>query len=404
MTENERLAFLKRHTPCYVYDERAIRERAGTLKTMLPGYDFLYSIKTNPFPPVVAAIAGCGLGADAASAGEVRISRAAGVSADDIYYSAPGKSRADIEDALNHCVLTADSVGELERINAAAMERGESVRVGLRVNPDFTMDGDRGAAGKFGVCAEDLPELSDRLSHLHHLSVVGIHVHVKSQILDAALLGRYYGRCLQLAQKIDTLPGFSIRFVNFGGGVGTVYDRTREKPLDFARLAEQAACVADENQRTLGARLLIESGRFLTCNAGAYYTSVVDVKRARGKTYVIVQGGLNGFSRPVFAHMLESLLPDGGFPAPEPLYTCKNAFSFELLTDAPQRETVDLVGNLCTAADVLAAGITLPKAEVGDLVRVSNAGSYAHALTPVQFSSHAAPVQYLLREDGSLGE
>lgn len=403
MIDSITLEFLKEHAPCYLYDQATIVQRAQTLHTTFPGFAVLMSIKANPFAPVVRLLAAHDVGADAASLEEVHIASRAGMPACDIYYSAAGKTDSELKKALGHCVLTADSAEEIRRINAICAHENTHVEIGLRVNPNFTMDADTGVTSKFGVCEEDLPRLSEALKTYAHVSIAGLHVHVKSQQLDAHTLGRYYENVFAMAKRIDTLPGFSIQFVNFGGGVGTVYDAAVEKPLEMDVLARYASRVRADNDATLHARLIIESGRYLTCDAGTYYTPVIDVKENRGKRYVIVQNGLNGFLRPVMTRTLNALLPDQTFPVPEPLYTRAHAFEFDVLNDEQTLETYDLVGNLCTAADVLLANAHMKRAHVGDLISVSKAGSYAFALTPVLFSSHPAPGQYLVTPDGLIG-
>lgn len=404
MLDQALIAFLKKNAPCYIYDQTVINAHADKLLGALPGFSVLASVKTNPFLPVMRTIADKGIGADAASAKEVEIALEAGMAREDIYYSAAGKSDEDILKTLGRCVLTADSAGEIARIEALCKNVGVTAEIGLRVNPDFTMEADKGVTSKFGVCEEALPALSKQLEAYQNVSVTGIHVHVKSQVLDADKLGKYYENVFAMAKRIDQLSGFSIKFINFGGGVGTVYDASREKPLDFQALARHAANVCAENEKTLRARLIVESGRYLSCDAGTYYTKVIDIKESRGKKYVIVQNGLNGFLRPVMTHTLNQLLPGQTFPVPEPLYTREHAFEFDVLSDETQLETYDLVGNLCTAADILLGNAHMKKARIGDFVSISKAGSYAFGLTPVLFSSHPIPGEYLRTPEGFVAE
>ncbi|MBQ2770005.1 MAG: alanine racemase [Clostridia bacterium] len=389
------MEFLRAHAPCYVYDQKMIQEHARKLLAALPGFSVIMSIKTNPFLPVVKTVAGEGIGADAASIEEVRIAARAGMQPCDIYYSAAGKTDAELREGLFRSVLTADSRGEIRRISALAKELGVHARIGIRVNPDFTMESDKGVTAKFGILEEELPELSRELAALGNVTVCGIHVHVKSQVLDAQKLGQYHLNVFHMAQRINALAGFEMEFVNFGGGIGTVYDDTVEKPLDFAVVQAYAEQVCKENADTLKARLIVESGRYLTCDAGTYYTKVIDIKENRGKKYVICQNGLNGFLRPVMTHTLNKLLPGQEFPPPEPMYTRAHAFEFDILNEETELETYDIVGNLCTAADILLGDAHMKKANVGDIVSISKAGAYAFALTPVMFSSHPAPGEYL---------
>ena len=120
-------------------------------------------------------------------------------------------------------------------------------------------------------------ESSDMLASLP-VEIRGIHVHLRSQNLSCEILGQYYENCFHLALRVKELLGCRMDYINFGGGVGIVYDEARETPLDIETLRGYAEHVAAENARTLGARLMIESGRFLTCQMGTYYLKVVDKK------------------------------------------------------------------------------------------------------------------------------
>ena len=116
---------------------------------------------------------------------------------------------------------------------------------------------------------------------------------------------------------------------------------------------------------------------------------------------MLVQNTLNGFLRPALCQMIEGFLPGRDDLSPnEPYYTSKHAFGYSILGGKEDEETVSVGGHLCTAADIIVRGIQLPRAEVGDILVVDKAGSYAYALSPVQFSGHPAPYQVMLTRDG----
>ena len=389
------LEFIKQHAPCYIYDKSVITERCRVLRSAMPEALFLYSIKTNPFLPVIETVAAEGFGADAASAGEVIKALEAGISPENIYYSSPGKTREDIEKVFGKCVIIADSLSELEMLSDYAASKGETCSAGIRINPLFTMGGESPSPSKFGIDEEILtPESLD----FPNIKITGIHIHLKSQVLDADTLCRYYENCYDLGRRINGLPGVCIEFINFGSGIGTVYDKACEKPLDCDRIALTVKKLTKQNEATLRGTLIFETGRFLVCNAGTYYTKIVDKKVSRGRTYIIVENGLNGFLRPAVAQLLKR--NTGSYPewGQEPLYTSPVQCSFSLpeRSEDGEMEIVDIAGNLCTSLDVMAEGITLPVAETGDIVAVTNAGSYGLTLSPVMFSSHRPPKEFLL--------
>ena len=391
------------NAPCYVYSHEKLAAQVGALREMFPSYDFLFSVKANPFPPVVKALTALGVGADAASAQEVLLARDCGMAKKDIFFSAAGKSDAALERAWDDCHIIADSLGEIERIGALAQKRGIIVSIGIRVNPGFSMDGGAGGTSKFGIDEEDLPQLRQMLSSLP-VEICGVHVHLRSQNLDCEILGQYYVNCFRLAQRVKEMLNCRMDYINFGGGVGIAYDISRETPLDMAALRCYADRVAEENARTLKARLMVESGRFLTCQMGTYYLKVVDRKASRGKTYVIVENCMNGLQKPAIAVMLRHAVGNATLTPQEPMFTSEYAFPITAYGSDTEMETVDIVGNLCCAQDVLAENFTGPKLSVGDLIAIGNAGAYACTLTAQRFSSHLPPKEFLISSTGEIME
>ncbi len=358
----------------------------------MPNDVLLYSIKANPFLPVVKSIASQGFGADAASANEVERASQAGILRESIYYSAPGKTMQDIEKTWGKCIIIADSFSELSLLEKSAAEKDEHILVGVRVNPNFSMSGSDAVPSKFGI---DEDKLALSAKRFPHLKIAGIHIHLRSQVLDTELLCAYYRNCYALAERIDKMYGVELSFINFGSGIGTVYDTARERPLAFEKIEQTMRELHQCNARSLNAKFVFESGRFIVCNAGTYYTRVVDRKESCGKTFIVVQNAMNGFLRPVLAELLRQNL--GKFPSEgqEPLYTSGTQCSFRILGKEANSERVDIVGNLCTSLDVMARDVILPHVEIGDILEVTNAGSYGRALSPQLFSSQEPPKEFL---------
>lgn len=393
----------QKHGSFYLYDEAGIRSAARRLRAAFPDVDFLYSIKCNPHPRVVEAVFGEGFGADAASLGEVLLSQKLGAEPGQIFYSAPGKTDEDLAQAVGRCTLIADSLGELERLEALAAGRGQTLEVGVRVNPDFSFAGETGAPSKFGIDEEQLyPFLAE--NRCPHLSVTGIHVHLKSQELSANVLSAYYGRMAALAQRVSQALGHPLEYVNMGSGIGIPYAEG-DIPLNVDTLGEAARQQLQAfRQQSPGTRVIIEVGRYAVGNHGLYVTHVVDRKVSHGKTYLILKNTLNGFLRPSLARLVCKYAGEAVPAGTEPLFTSPDAFQFRTLKQDGPRERVSLVGNLCTAADVIAEEVELPRLEAGDVVYITNAGSYAAVLSPMQFSSQEPPRELFLTREGQVLE
>lgn len=388
----------------YLYDESRIIENTTRLKRDFNSVEFLYSLKTNPAPAVVACVLAQGFGADAASLAEARMAHSLGVSADRILYSAPGKSTADLDGAIGISTLIADSVGEVLRIQEIAESKGTVAEIGIRINPDFTFSGDGGVPSKFGIDEKQALEAVLEWNQLPNVRIVGIHVHSRSQELDANVLECYYQRMLHLAGVFQETLGHALKFVNMGSGFGVPYSKW-DQPLDTAYLGGRVAELTKQfREKIPGVRIIVETGRYAVCESGCYATKVMDRKESMGTTFVVLANTLNGFIRPCIAQLVASYSNDDA-PAPsEPLFTGKDTYRITALTDETETETVTLVGNLCTATDVAAKNITMPKLKRGDVVVFSNAGSYAAVLSPIQFSSQKAPAQLFLSRDGTVSD
>lgn len=273
--------------------------------------------------------------------------------------------------------------------------------IGLRINPAFTFDGEGGAPSKFGIDEDQAREFL-RQNGCKNVQVTGIHVHLKSQELDAKVLSAYYQRIFALAETFEDLCG-GLDYINMGSGMGIPYTAA-DKPLDLDALsAAVKEEVAKYQRKHPRARVLIEVGRYVTCESGVYVTTVLDRKVSHGKTYLILKNTLNGFLRPSLAQLIARYAPEGSPPGSEPLFTAKDAFACLTLKEGQAaEETVTLVGNLCTAADIVAENIALPHLDCGDAIVITNAGSYGAVLSPMQFSTQPQPKAFFLTRTGEL--
>lgn len=379
-------------------------------------------------------------GADAASAGEVALAKECGLDRSEIYYSAPGKSNNDLKAALDDSIIIADSFGEIERLQEYAAGLEKVIRIGVRLNPAFSLRDVSGNPSKFGIDEEDFFVWAGSAADLPNVEIIGLHVHLQSQILDEDLLARYYDKMFSLAERFSRLPGIRLEFLNLGSGMGIPYSE-RESELDTSRLGEIVNRRVEAFRKEYGdVKIIIEVGRYIAGPAGIFVTKVMDKKVSRGKTYLILKNTLNGFIRPSLACLIGKYSDKGAPPGCEPLFTSLDAFRFEVLKrtergcadSGPAKdsepvkdpgaapagsgsdpvlkdsagnslEKVMLAGNLCTSADVMAEDILLPELERGDLVIVKNAGSYAAVLSPMQFSSQERPAEIFVRRE-KIGE
>lgn len=381
-------------TPLFVYDRQALRRQQQDLRDALPAsFDIHYSVKANPNQAILQTFLECGVGFEIASAGELHQALVAGCEPQHILFAGPGKTEAELAEALDAGVgeIHVESLTEARRLARLAAQRNRVAKVALRINPAAAVEGGGMRMGAkpvaFGIDEDQLDELLDMLLPEKSLDIVGLHLFVGTQILDHETLLRQYGAGVQIARHLAARIGKPLETIDFGGGWGIPY-LAHEQSLDLAALKPGLAALAAEIAAAPAlnrARLLVEPGRFLVAEAGIYVVQVTDIKISRGKKFVITDGGMH-----------HHLAASGNLGQ-----TIKRNFPVAALTKLHQTATedVEVVGPLCTPLDVLARSIQLPHLEIGDLIGVFQSGAYARAASPLGFLSHVTPPEVLV--DGS---
>lgn len=384
-----RLAARVGSTPFFAYDRALVTERVALLRRTLPERVRIgYAVKANPMPALVQHLATLVDALDVASAGELAVALDTPVPPERISFAGPGKTAAEVRRAVAAGVLVElESATEAARVVAAGEDLGVRPRVAVRVNPDFSVKGSGmrmgGGPQQFGVDAEQVPDLLDQLTTAD-VDVAGFHVFAGSQNLDAEIIGQAQRSTvdlvLRLADRLDR-----VTYVNLGGGFGIPYF-PKDTPLDLARVGEVLAeAVAERLAPALpDAHVHIELGRYLVGEAGVYVTRVVDRKVSRGRTYLVVDGGMH-----------HQLAASGNFGQVirrnYPL-----ALGHRVDGGASDTEQVTVVGCLCTPLDLLGDDVTLPHADIDDLVVVFQAGAYGLTASPTAFLGHPAPAEVLV--------
>ncbi|MEW2520845.1 pyridoxal-dependent decarboxylase, exosortase A system-associated [Actinacidiphila alni] len=383
-----RLAERVGSTPFFAYDRGLISRRVAELRSALPdGVELNYAVKANPMPALLHHMSGLVDGLDVASAGEMLSALDTTVPAERIGFAGPGKTSIEIRQAVAAGVLIElESATELARVRLAGEQLGITARVALRVNPPFAVRGSgmkmSGGPQQFGVDAEQAPQLLAAIGAAG-LDFHGFHVFAGSQNLDAESI------CAAQRATVDLVTGLAdhapapVRYLNLGGGFGIPY-AARDRTLDLGPIGENLGKLLDTAIRPAfpQVRPVIELGRYLVGEAGVYLTRVVDRKVSRGTTFLVVDGGLQ--------HQLAATGNLGrAIRRNYPIAVAGSA-------TGPATETVDVVGCLCTPLDLLGKDVSLPHAEIGDLVAVFQAGAYGLTASPVGFLGHPAPHEVLI--------
>ena len=363
-------------TPLFVYDRAMLTARAAEWRAAMPREVQLhYAMKANPFAPLLAHMATIVDGFDVASGGELALALASGMAAEHISFAGPGKRDRELEAAIAAgATLNLESAGEGARALAIADRIGTRPRLAVRVNPDFDLKGSGmkmgGGAKPFGVDADAVPALVRMLIDAG-ADWRGFHIFAGSQALDADAIADTQAQTVALAARLAEAIGATPPLVNLGGGMGVPYfpgDRAVDAATVGARLAE-----------TLGARgaalaesgFAMELGRWLVAEAGVYLMRVVDRKVSHGETFLVTDGGLH-----------HQLAASGNFGTViRRNYPIAVAGRFGRGVD----ETVSVVGCLCTPLDRLGDQVGLPRADVGELIALFQAGAYGASASPAAF-------------------
>jgi diaminopimelate decarboxylase len=377
-------------TPLYVYDREVLDRQWLRLRHTLPAeFSIAYSVKANPADAILRHFVAKGARLEVASAGELKRAIAAGCLAEHTLFAGPGKTEAELELALAQGVgeIHVESALEARRIGILADRLGVRARVAVRVNPATEVQGGAmrmgGKPAPFGVDEEQLDDMLDLLLSEPAIEVTGLHLFTGTQILDHSVLTMQYRRGLDIARRMAARLGRPLETLDFGGGLGIPYFTT-ESELDMDKLREDLRGVMagiEDDPHLARTRFLVEPGRYLVGEAGVYLTRVNDIKVSRGKTFYIVDGGMN-----------HHLAASGNLGQ-----VIKRNFPIAVVNRLREgaTELVDVVGPLCTPLDTLARDAHLPHAEVGDLVGIFQSGAYGLTASPLGFLSHPTPAEVL---------
>ncbi len=350
-------------TPTFTYSRTEIESayRAYDEAFVSVPHRICYALKANGCGAILRVLAGLGAGADIVSGGELLAALRAGFAPERIVFSGVGKTEDEIALGIHHGIgeFNAESEEEVRAIDRLARARGKKARITLRVNPDidprshpYISTGLR--ENKFGVDIGIAREVLERVRELPGIEVTGVQCHIGSQITDLDPVVEAAGELASLSREL-LAAGLPLETIDLGGGLGVDY-AGGGAPTPAALAARLVPIV-----RPLPLTLLLEPGRSLVARAGVLLTRVLYVKENRGRTFVIVDAGMNDLMRPSLYEAHHEIVPVT--PRPGPV------------------RRVDVVGPVCESGDFLAKARELPPLAPGDLVAVADAGAYGFAMS-----------------------
>jgi diaminopimelate decarboxylase len=349
-------------TPFYVYSCATLTRHYQLFEEALSGLDHLvcFAVKSNSNQAVLAHLAGLGAGMDVVSGGEYRRAKAAGVPGERIVFSGVGKTAEEMRMALEGGIrqFNVESVPELEMLSGVAHALGKRAPVTIRVNPDVdARTHEKIATGKsenkFGIPIAHAREVYARAAALPGIEVIGIDVHIGSQLTELEPFEIAYTKVADLTRALRA-DGHDIRRLDLGGGLGIPYERSNTAPplpTDYGALIKRT--VGD-----LSVEVEIEPGRLISGNAGLLVSSVIYVKEGDGRDFLILDAAMNDLIRPAMYGAWHDIVP---VTEPE--------------AGAEQRP-FDIVGPVCETGDTFARQREMPPVAAGDLVAFRSAGAY----------------------------
>lgn len=353
----------KTGTPVYLYSAKTLRRHYHVIESAFVRTKPLicYSVKANSNGAIVALFAAMGAGADIVSGGELFRALRAGMNGSKIVYSGVGKTTEEIADALTEGILmfNVESIEELAAIDAGAARLGLKAPVSIRVNPDinphthpYISTGMK--KNKFGIDIKFAREAYAMARSKQHLQVVGIDMHIGSQLTKISPIQDALKRVLGLIHELNR-DGIDIQYIDIGGGLGITYkDERAASPGEYAAAIEHTL-------KDFSGDLILEPGRVLVGNAGILAAKVLYRKENGMKKFMIVDAGMNDLIRPSFYDAYHEILP--------------------VKKTRSKLFKQDVVGPICESGDFFAHDRELPLLEQGGLIALMSAGAYGFSMS-----------------------
>ena len=353
-------------TPFYLYSATAITENFLNLKKSLDGLENLicYSVKANSNIAILKLLSQLGAGMDVVSVGEYLRAKIAGVPGEKIVFSGVGKRRDEISQVLVGGIkqFNVESEAELKVLNELSISLNKRTLITIRVNPDIdAKTHEKISTGKkdnkFGIPINRAREVYRQASQMLGVKVVGVDVHIGSQLTD---LEPFRMAFTKLAELVDDLlkDGHEIKCLDLGGGLGISYQKTN----DFQPSLQEYGQIIRETVGSLGCEILVEPGRFIVGNAGILVSEIIYKKFGEDREFLIVDSAMNDLIRPSLYAAYHEILP-----IKEP----NNNSSFVCY---------DVVGPVCETGDTFATQRSLMKMESGELLAFMSAGAYGSVM------------------------
>ncbi|HAZ12434.1 MAG: diaminopimelate decarboxylase [Bdellovibrionales bacterium GWA2_49_15] len=366
-------------TPFYLYSLSAVTNNVAAFQQAFANagiHDLLicYALKANPNPHILSHVSQLAAGADIVSKGELSEAMKANIPSERIVFSGVGKTKEEILEALNAGqngirAFNVESIEELDLIASCAQECNKIAQVAFRLNPSIKapthhLISTGNKSHKFGLLPKDiletLPHFKTKSLYRKHLKLVGLSVHIGSQLLTFRASKNAFRALASLALTVSDFLGRPLEFLDVGGGLGIAYHHHTMTLSPFHAYAQSVKSGVAAYLDRYPCQIVCEPGRSLVGNAGVFITRVVRVKKSGPYTFLVVDGGMNDFARPALYQAHHEIYP--------------------FIKRSGAAVKANVVGPVCETSDCFAEGRTFSPVLVGDYLAIADTGAYGHSM------------------------
>ena len=352
-------------TPFYVYSTATLVRHFQLFDEALDGMDhcICYAMKAASNQAILKTLGNLGAGMDVVSGGEYRRALSAGIPPEKVVFSGVGKTLEEITLALKNGIrqFNVESDSELEQISSIASSMDKVAPIAVRINPDVdAKTHEKIATGKaenkFGIPLSRAREVYSKASQMPGINIVGIDLHIGSQLTDLKPFKKAYQKLADLTQVLRQ-DGHKIKRLDLGGGLGIPYEKNKSAPplpVEYGKMVKEVLGHLD-------CEIEIEPGRLIVGNAGILVSSVLGVKIGDNRNFLILDAAMNDLIRPAMYDAYHDIIPVKQRSSPEAVY--------------------DVVGPVCETGDTFAKKRTMPKLTESDLVAFRSAGAYGAVMS-----------------------
>ena len=364
-------------TPFYVYSQSEIIKNYDNLKKHLSA-EIFYAVKANSNQAILKLLNNCGSGADVVSKGELHRSLQAGFEPNKIIFEGVGKSKEDIEYAVNKNIrlINTESISEISIINEIGDKLNKKINIGLRLNPDIDSEtyskiSTGKKTDKFGIGIKDLNDVLAKIKSFKQINLIGISCHIGSQIKDINIFEKVFN-IMKNSASICLSKDISLEFVDLGGGFGVNYEKATND-LDIEAIGKLSKSIFNDEPYNIS----FEPGRYIVAKAGIIITKILTIKENGGINFLITDSGMQTLLRPAIygaVHRIQSL---------------KNLKNKELV--------YTVAGPICESSDIIVKNILLPEQKIENYLAILDVGAYGSVMAS-NYNSRGMPTEILVNE------